>query len=100
MFGRRVAAFVSAIHVGYLRLPRCIVILLRRSCGAEGLSDITTRWDEISGLLSHPSELLCGMAKFDNFRFADKPPRIVGFFSDVLRDYNYAHAWPPPLARH
>jgi hypothetical protein len=43
-----------------MRLPRCIVILLRRSCGAEGLSDITTRWNEISGLLSHPSELLCG----------------------------------------
>ena len=36
----------------------------------------------------------------DSFRLADKPPRIVGFFSDVLRDYNYAHAWPPPLARH
>jgi predicted TIM-barrel fold metal-dependent hydrolase len=36
------------------------VVLLRRSCGAEGLSDITTRWNEISGLLSHPSELLCG----------------------------------------
>jgi hypothetical protein len=37
---------------------------------------------------------------FLDFRIADKPPRIVGFFSDVLRDYNYAHAWPPPLARH
>jgi hypothetical protein len=36
------------------------VILLRRSCGAEGLSDITKRCDEISGLLSHPSEFLCG----------------------------------------
>jgi len=28
-------------------LPRCIVILLRRSCGAEGLSGMTTRWDQI-----------------------------------------------------
>jgi len=31
---------------------------------------------------------------------ADNLPKIVGFFSEVLRDYNYAHAWPLPLARH
>jgi hypothetical protein len=62
-----------------MRLPRCIVILLRRSCGAEGLSDITTRWNEISGLLSHPSELLCAgnvvplkrSGGGDTFRLAD-----------------------------